>query len=263
MNMARREHKQRGAALIIALGMLAVFAALGTAYLGYMVLEQQRSQDYLAEVQARQLAERAVWAAVGELQTALTNGEAPALGAHDEQLLPLYRAVIEGTPEPWSRRDGWVRLAIEDESAKLNINLASPRVLQAMRGVDGDKARSIRSQVPRPGEAPGPEQRWFASVDGLVEQCDVLEGGDCTFERGDEGFDLFAVPASCTELRWCRRSLFGRRRLAPLIPYPPWRRRLYGVRTGPDVRRVGVLLFGGELGRNPGGGRDGSLTISH
>ena len=170
MNMARREHKQRGAALIIALGMLAVFAALGTAYLGYMVLEQQRSQDYLAEVQARQLAERAVWAAVGELQTALTNGEAPALGAHDEQLLPLYRAVIEGTPEPWSRRDGWVRLAIEDESAKLNINHASPRVLQAMLGVDGDKARSIRSQVPRPGEAPGPEQRWFASVDGLVER---------------------------------------------------------------------------------------------
>ncbi len=170
MNMARREYTQQGGALIIALGMLAVFTALGTAYLSYMVLEQQQSQDYVARIRAQQLADRAIWAAAGEIQAALARGETPPLGEQEVQLLPVYRAVIEGTPEPWSRRDGWVQLSIADESAKLNINHASPRMLQAMLRVDGDQARTIRGQVPRPGEAPGPEHRWFTSIDDLTER---------------------------------------------------------------------------------------------
>ncbi len=168
MNMARRKRNQGGAALIFALGLLVVFAALGGAYLRYMALEQQRSQNYLAAVSARQLAERAVWATVGDIQAARASGEVPALGTREEELLPVYRKVVDGVPEEWSRRDGRVVVAVEDESAKLNINHASPRVLQAMLGIDGEKARLIRSRVPRPGEAPAKNQQWFASVDGLV-----------------------------------------------------------------------------------------------
>ena len=168
MSMTRRNGNERGAALLIALGLLAIFAALGTAYLSYMYLERQSSHDYVAQVQARQLAEREVWATVGELQAALANGETPATGPREEELLPVYRRVVDGAPEEWTRRDGRVLVTIEDESAKLNINHAPPRVLQAMLGVDGQQARNIRSSVPRPGEAPAKNQHWFTSVDGLV-----------------------------------------------------------------------------------------------
>jgi DNA uptake protein ComE-like DNA-binding protein len=133
-----------------------------------MYLEQQRSQTYVAEVRARQLAEREIWATIGELQAALANGETPAVGGPEEQLLPVYRKVVDGVPDEWSRRDGQVMVSVADESAKLNINHASPRVLQAMLGVGGEKARAIRSSVPRPGEAPARNQHWFTSTDGLV-----------------------------------------------------------------------------------------------
>lgn len=168
MNITRPKRKQRGAALLFALGMLAIFAALGTAYVSYMVLEQERSGDYVSEVRARQLAERAFWATVGDLQTALSNGEAPVLGPREEELLGVYRAVSNNVPEEWQRRDGRVVVSVEDESAKLNINHAPTRVLQAMLAIDGQKARTIRSRLPRPGEAPAKNQAWFTSVDGLV-----------------------------------------------------------------------------------------------
>jgi len=154
--------------LLFALGMLAIFAALGTAYVTYMVMEQERSDEYVFEVRARQLAERAIWATVGDIQTALANGEAPALGQREEELLEVYRAVSNNVPEEWQRRDGRVVVSVEDESAKLNINHAPTRVLQAMLAIDGQKARTIRSRLPRPGEAPAKNQAWFTSVDGLV-----------------------------------------------------------------------------------------------
>ncbi|MFO7976063.1 MAG: type II secretion system protein GspK [Candidatus Hydrogenedentota bacterium] len=168
MNITRHKTKERGAALLFALGMLGIFAALGTAYVTYMALEQQRSYDYVSEVRARQLAERGIWATVGDIQTALAKGEMPVVGIREEELFPVYRGVSNNVPEEWQRRDGRVVVSVEDESAKLNINHAPTRVLQAMLGIDGRKARAIRRRLPRPGEAPTKNQSWFTSVDGLV-----------------------------------------------------------------------------------------------
>ena len=169
MNMARQNNNRRGAALVLAVGLLAIFAALGTTYVAYMTLEQRRSNDYVAKVRARQMADSAIWASVGEIQAALAGGETPAMGPREEELVPVYQKVLaKSTPVAWERRDGRVLVSVEDESAKLNINHASPRVLQAMLAIDGQLARTIRSRVPRPGEAPSKDQQWFSSVDGLV-----------------------------------------------------------------------------------------------
>lgn len=168
MNKARRNGSQRGAALLFALGLLVMFVALGAAYVGYMAIEQQRAYEYVASMRARQMAEQAVWSVVGDIQAAIERGELPEIGAREEELLPVYRAVIDSVPEKWQRRDARVRVSVEEESAKLNINHAPTRALQAMLEIDGHQARAIRGRLPRPGEAPAKDRRWFASINGLA-----------------------------------------------------------------------------------------------
>lgn len=86
--------RQEGAALIMALGMLILFIALGTQYVRYMGLEVKATEFDTGQNQSRQLAYGGIYAAIGKVQAALNRGETVDSDASVE--LPVFKTVYEG-----------------------------------------------------------------------------------------------------------------------------------------------------------------------
>ncbi len=156
--------RNSGAALLTALGLLVIFAMLGTAYLKYMTIEEQRVSMELRNLSSRYAAKGGVEAAIASIQSALLSGDAVP-GELEDLVLGVY---MKNTQEPGEilereNRSASAKVTIMDECARLNINHADASVLREAMGLSGANARAIaQSVMPQSG---GPQ--WFASVDEL------------------------------------------------------------------------------------------------
>jgi type II secretory pathway component PulK len=167
LSLAARTAKsgERGVALITALAMLLLFSLLGSAYVGYMLIERSDTAFTVSQFRGRHAAEAGVQAAIGALHQQMDAGlSTPATWTY---LFPVYG--LEG--EMLAAREGLDAEAfveITDENARVNINFAPRGVLERILGVDRATARQIRSDLPRIGDEPDAEHMWFTSVEELA-----------------------------------------------------------------------------------------------
>jgi type II secretory pathway component PulK len=154
----RSKNNAQGVALVTALGLLLLFAMLGTAYVRYMSVELDEARYELLDVRAEQLSEAAIMAAIGEIESALKRGETPK--ARYAINLPLYYHRQDGV-EPF---DQTITVQVKDESSRININHASPELLEAI-GIQASTAQKIMQSLPSQGNSS--DARWFNSVDEL------------------------------------------------------------------------------------------------
>jgi DNA uptake protein ComE-like DNA-binding protein len=157
-----------GAALILAISLLALFSTLGTLYVSRMGIEVSRVNQELREARARQLAVAWVHAALGDLERALSAGQPQQVtGRPLTYEFPAYGGVFDGvgiTLETLERRASRVEVTITDESGKANPNHLPASVLQRVLGVDGATARRVAGSLPREGSTDG---QWLDSIDAL------------------------------------------------------------------------------------------------
>lgn len=155
----RSRRHRRGAALISALSMLLLLTMLGTAYIGYMSLEQKESRLSTQGTRARHLADAGMYAAIGEIQAAVRENRVPQTEYTFE--IPLYMSIGgELTAQPQT-----VTVQVTDESALININHVERAVLEAL-GVPRHAAREIRNELSQPEGQDAPA-KWFSTVQGI------------------------------------------------------------------------------------------------
>ncbi len=172
---------RRGAALLFALSILAVFSALGMIYLRHMELEVADTSIELRQKRARQLAMAGVESAAAGIQQYLLNPTTRPVQMDSPYAVkfPTYRSLVTGEDGQTAIEEmGWPRLAettftIHDESGKINLNHAPASVLQKVMGIPGDTARTIAASVPAGGN--DPKKQWFLELDELVDRR-LLEG---------------------------------------------------------------------------------------
>lgn len=158
----------RGAALLLALSVLALFMFLGTVYIRFVTLEVEINEVMERQHRARMAAETGFRIAVGEILQARSKGESVRLDQPRIYALPVYtgmqstREGVEATLEP--RRRATVTVTIEDENARLNLNHTPPRVLQRVLGIDHALAQAIYQGLPGNGDAGA----WYLQPDDLV-----------------------------------------------------------------------------------------------
>jgi type II secretory pathway component PulK len=169
-----RRSNERGAALLIALALLALFVMLGTSFLKHMNLEIDRANIGVLETRANKLAEAGVNAAIGELKSALRKGQVNnLLGEAKSYAFPTYKLMNTGGQTeiaPFENRAALANVSIYDESGKVNLNHAPASVLTAVLGIDGKTARDITGSLPRPGTPAGAKHSWMLGVDELSER---------------------------------------------------------------------------------------------
>ncbi|MFM1920087.1 MAG: Type secretion system protein [Candidatus Hydrogenedentota bacterium] len=181
--------KRRGAALILALTLLTVFAVLGTSFVVSMSLELDASRLDLRELRAAHLAEAGIHAAIGELSRAVQEGRQADFLAQGTRTyeFPAYKGVMteQGYALERAPRISFAEVVILDESGKLNLNHAPASMLRLLLNVDGPTARKISSSLPFPALF-SPDvntgRRWLAGPDELLsrglltpEQFDALD----------------------------------------------------------------------------------------
>ena len=158
-----RRSQTSGVALLTAIGLLFVFCMLGMAYVASMEIGLERTAFDLRVMRSRHMAEGGVQAAIGEIQAALKAGKpVSSIPAVLEIPFPVCR-VDRSSPTGFSEhenRRGVAKVAIADESGKVNLKCAPPQVLQAILGVDAPSAQKIRDAAATPGRV--------ASVDSLA-----------------------------------------------------------------------------------------------
>lgn len=148
----RAIQRERGAALILALALMAIMAVMGTYYVRHMNLEQEAADIALAEMRARLAADAGVQATLGKLAAALrSNAMKIALAGPDRIELPTYQ-LLRGAQglelAAHERRRASADVVVFDENARLNLNAAPADVLTAALGIAPDVAQRI-------AEAPG------------------------------------------------------------------------------------------------------------
>ena len=146
--------EDRGAALFASLGLLLVFSVLGTAYVKSMMISLEDTRYVIQNVRANHLSRGGIYAGIGEIQAGLENGLQPA-GTY-EIALPVYRLVEDGT----ASYPQTVKVLVNDESGKVNLNFAPKSLLVAL-GVPSDVVDEVRR------EARGAGGRLLVSVDNL------------------------------------------------------------------------------------------------
>jgi len=178
LGKAVRRRRNKGAALIMAIALLALFTTLGTLYVRRMNLDLQRVDFEMRTARARIVAEGGVYAALGDLQRALQGKQlVQILDKPISYAFPTY-AGIRG-PEGLElavqdNRRAVAEVLITDENGKVNLNHAPASVLQRVLGVDGNTARKITSSLPRdaapapPGQGETREEHWLIGVDELL-----------------------------------------------------------------------------------------------
>jgi len=173
--MAERKQSQRGAVLIFAISLLAVFSVLGTAYVVRMVNESDGADLRIREARARALAEAGIHAAIGDLSVAVREGRQGQLLGESGYQFPAYKGVWTGEDFVLesTERVSMAKVNVADESGKANINHVPVSVLRLLLGIDGQTARLIATSLPgRPffgGEDPD-SRRWLHGSDELLER---------------------------------------------------------------------------------------------
>jgi DNA uptake protein ComE-like DNA-binding protein len=192
LTVQTRRPADRGAALLISIGLLAVFMILGFYYVNYMSLEWDETYYEIARTRARLAAESGVRLALADLQYAQEQDQTmQVLNRRLEYALPVYMKLQDAGELGFSESDSYaVQAAVQvsDENARIDINHAPASVLQRILGIDGDKARAIVQSMPRQaeaGNAAAPSAAgdksdtppdgstppaWFLSVDELVDR---------------------------------------------------------------------------------------------
>ena len=150
-----------GFALIGAIGMLALFALLGTAYVRYMMIELEDTRQHLDQIRAQHLASGGIYAAIGEIGAAHDNGEA---------LKKEYTIKANAYRYESGKRVAYeqeIEVSVIDESGRIDINHAPPQLLAAI-GFDAQAIDKLNKAIPAPtGPASGSRQ-WLYSVDDLL-----------------------------------------------------------------------------------------------
>ena len=171
----RANRSDAGTALVMALGLLAVFSLLSVAWVNYMVVENKDSELRLSVLRAEQAAAGGVRAATAAIDAALTSGTvATVVSAPIELEFPVYIKEIPAQDALVASDTLRVKtqVTVSEESAKVNLNFAPPKVLCKVLGVSLDQARQIRSSLPRiDGSAASPDdinRRWLSNQDELV-----------------------------------------------------------------------------------------------
>ena len=169
---AKSSRGERGAALIFALSMLAIFGIMGVAYEDYMNNNLVESDLELRKARARLLAVSGVHiAAAGLREEVLSANHQVPKGVSVSFELPTYDGVTHGdegigvTPMNMTRV-ARTTVMIFDENGRVNLNHAPASALQKVLGVDGDTARAITTSLPR--GAQGSDARWFLTRDELL-----------------------------------------------------------------------------------------------
>ncbi len=160
MDCQAQRGRTEGAALVSALAMLLIFTMLGTAYVRYMVLDNDTAKYQLREVRARHLAIGGINAAIGEIAARLDNDEMPD-GSYEFRL-PVY--VRDG--DSMEDRPQEVFVEISDESSRINVNHAPHKVFKAL-GLESATVRRLKQGLPPQGAQATDERRWLASVQEL------------------------------------------------------------------------------------------------
>ncbi|MCC6154928.1 MAG: general secretion pathway protein GspK [Candidatus Hydrogenedentes bacterium] len=179
--MTREKSNNRGSALVLALGVLALVALFGTAMYRYSSLELD---DYMVDLNKDRAyldAKSGVEHGIAELQAAIASGNVDSVVNNinnpvEPLRLNLYKLAnrtpdaVNQTPVTDERYTSTVSLKISDESARMNVNLAPPAVLMSILKIDGEKARQIRERLPRldGSVAENENRRWLSSVDELA-----------------------------------------------------------------------------------------------
>jgi type II secretory pathway component PulK len=167
---ARRRDADSGVALLTALALLFLFSVLGASFVRSISIDMERTETELAEQRAAGFARGGVQAAIGEIAAALAAGEVPGVLAGPVEIqYPVYRSQ-KATPAgigPDESLRGRATFTVFDESGKVNLNHATPRVLRAVLGVDGDVARSIRGSLPLAAAGSPANRAWFSNLSEL------------------------------------------------------------------------------------------------
>lgn len=158
--------RDRGFALIGAIGMLALFALLGTAYVRYMMIELEDTRRHLDEIRVQHLASGGIYATIGEIGAAIDNGETPEKKYSIKANAYRYES---GERVAYEQE---IQVSVTDESGRVNINHAPPQLLAAI-GFDAEAIDKLNKAIPAPtGPASGSRQ-WLYSVDDLLTR-DIL-----------------------------------------------------------------------------------------
>ncbi len=157
----RMAGSQRGFALIGAIGLLALFVLLGTAYVRYMMLELEDTRGHVDEVRAEHLASGGIYAALGELGAALAEDRTPASSLSIKANIYRYEG---GNRVAYEQE---IHVAVSDESGRINVNHASPELLAAI-GMSAEAIEKIHKAVPTPSGLRSESRRWLNNVDDLL-----------------------------------------------------------------------------------------------
>lgn len=149
--------RERGVALLTALALLLLFSMLGTGYLRYMRLEMEDTGREMNVVRAENLAESAVYTAIANL-TADT-GSDRALSEQYSLALPVYYSQQGGRAEIAQTVD----ITIEDEAARVNLNLAPAPLLQLL-GFTGAQTSALQSSLREMGPLSDLDQLWTRGI---------------------------------------------------------------------------------------------------
>ncbi len=150
-----------GFALIGAIGMLALFALLGTAYVRYMMIELEDTRRHVDEIRVQHLASGGIYAAIGEIGSALDSGETPK----KEYTIKAKVYRYEGGERVAYEQE--IQVSVSDESARIDINHAPPELLAAI-GMDAEAIDKLNKAIPTPTDLGSGSRRWLYSVDDLL-----------------------------------------------------------------------------------------------
>lgn len=166
--LPRALRRERGSALVFAIGLLAIFFVFGVAYVSRGILTLDAADLAVREARAREIATGGIYAAVGELSRGVLNGREGDVLGNVTYALPTYESIYGGTQvslQALDNRKAEALVTISDESGKVNLNHAPASVLQSVLGVDGATARAITASLPSAGNASG---QWLAAPEDLI-----------------------------------------------------------------------------------------------
>ena len=164
-NTLPKRTDNRGVALLTALGLLLIFAMLGTTYVGYMSIEVAETRYDMHDARSKQLSAAGIQAAIGEIQNALANSNTPT-GTYEFELAVYRTEGGERIAHPQT-----VKVKIADESRLINLNHAPSSLLIAV-GMDENHVAALKNSLPGSGAS----NRWLSSVDELRTRDNLMDG---------------------------------------------------------------------------------------
>lgn len=134
MPQCAHDKRQRGIALVIVLWIVMLLAIMAQSFLFEVRTDVQLTRNLLENSQARAEADGAIMRTIAQLST--------------DRLQP--DAVFDGRERLYSVNGIELKVAIQDEAGKIDLNMASDTLLENLfrvAGLDGDSAKSIADKV--------------------------------------------------------------------------------------------------------------------